>query len=74
MYGMNGQGWFLGYHCFNKYVKVSFFRGALFIPPPPSGSKHPEVRYLDIRENDLPDEELFASWVRQAAELPGWIP
>ncbi len=70
-YGIEGQGWFLGYHCMTKYVKVSFFRGSSLRPIPPGESKQKEVRYLDIYENDQLDEELLASWIKQASELPG---
>jgi hypothetical protein len=70
-YGIEGQGWFLGFHCITKYVKVAFFRGASLNPPPPVESKQDEVRYHHIHENDVMDEELVASWVRQASELPG---
>lgn len=70
-YGMEGKGWFLGYHCMTKYVKVSFFRGTMLKPVPPGESKQKYVRYLDIYENDQMDDELLASWIRQAAELPG---
>ena len=73
-YGMEGQGWFLNFHGFTKYVKVAFFRGTSLHPVPPGVSKHKEVRYLDIRENDDLDEKLLASWIRQASELPGWVP
>ncbi|ARP93835.1 DUF1801 domain-containing protein [Bordetella genomosp. 13] len=73
-FGVEGQGWFLSFHCFNKYIKVAFFRGASLQPLPPGASKSPEVRYLDIRENDPIDEDLLASWIRQAAHLPGWTP
>ena len=73
-YGIEGRGWFLSFHCFTKYVKVTFFRGTSLHPVPPGESKHKEVRYLDLREGDTPDEELLASWVRQASELPGWVP
>ena len=73
-YGVEGQGWFLSYHCFSKYVKVTFFRGASLNPMPPGLSKHADVRYLDIYENDRRDEERLESWIRQAAALPGWIP
>lgn len=66
-----GRGWFLSFHCFTKYVKVTFFRGASLHPPPPGESKHKDVRYLDIREDDLFDEAQFADWVRQASLLPG---
>lgn len=73
-YGLEGQGWFLSFHCFTKYVKVTFFRGASLRPLPPGASKHQDVRYLDIHENDTFDEELVASWTRQASALPGWLP
>lgn len=73
-YGVEGQGWFLGFHCLTKYIKVAFFRGSSLRPLPPGESKSEETRYLDIREDDVIDEELVASWIRQASELPGWVP
>jgi hypothetical protein len=73
-YGIEGQGWFLSVHCFTKYVKVAFFRGSSLSPVPPGASKNKEVRYLDIREDDQVDETQLATWIRQAADLPGWIP
>ena len=73
-YGLEGQGWFLSFHCFTRYVKVTFFRGASLRPPPPGASKHPEVRYLDIHESDTFDEERLASWIGQASAAPGWLP
>ena len=73
-YGIEGQGWFLNFHCFTKFVRVAFFRGASLRPLPPGESKHKEVRYLDIREDDQLDEKLVASWIRQASGLPGWVP
>ena len=72
-YGMDGQGWFLNFHCFTKYVKVAFFRGTSLRPLPPGGSKSKGVRYLDYEDDPL-DEERVASWIRQASELPGWVP
>ncbi|PNX50964.1 MAG: histidine kinase [Thermoplasmata archaeon M9B2D] len=71
-YGIEGNGWFLNFHCFTKYVKVAFFRGASLQPLPPGESKDKEVRYLDIYENAPLDEAQFASWVKQASKLPGW--
>ena len=71
-YGVEGQGWFLSFHCFTKYVKVTFFRGGSLRPLPPGESKHEEVRYLDIREGEELDEARFARWVKQASRLPGW--
>jgi hypothetical protein len=69
-YGFEGRGWFVSYHCFTNYVKVTFFRGASLRPAPPGASKHQEVRYLDVREGQL-DEAQFIDWVKQASELPG---
>jgi len=70
-YGVEGQGWFLGFHCLTKYVKVAFFRGTSLSPVPPGESKQKEVRYLDIYEDDELDEKLVVSWIRQASKLPG---
>jgi hypothetical protein len=63
--------WFLGIHCFTKYIKVAFFRGTSLRPVPPGTSKQKEVRYLDIHEDDPLDEAQFATWVKQASQLPG---
>ena len=71
-YGIEGQGWFLNFHCFTRYVKVAFFRGASLSPVPPGESKHKDVRYLDIHEDDQLDEAQLAGWVTQASQLPGW--
>jgi len=71
LYGVEGQGWFLGIHCFANYVKVAFFRGTSLRPMPPGESRTKETRYLDIREGDRVDETQFADWVRQASQLPG---
>ena len=70
-YGIEGQGWFLSFHCFARYVKVAFFRGSSLRPLPPGESRHKQVRYLDIREDDELDEAQFAAWVEQASGLPG---
>jgi hypothetical protein len=70
-YGMEGDGWFLNFHCFTKYVKVAFFRGMLLDPIPPGASKSGDTRYLDIREDEELDEKQLAEWVRQASKLPG---
>jgi hypothetical protein len=71
-YGMEGEGWFLSFHCFTRYVKVAFFRGMSLRPAPPGESKDKNVRYLDIHEDDPIDEARLASWVKQASRLPGW--
>jgi len=73
-YGIEGRGWFLSFHVFTRYVKVTFFRGTALRPVPPGASKQKNVRYLDIHEDDDLDEAQMGSWVKQAAALPGWIP
>ena len=72
-YGIDGQGWFLGFHCLTKYIKVAFFRGTSLKPVPPGESKQKEVRYVDIHEGDQLDEAQMVTWVKQAAALPGWV-
>jgi hypothetical protein len=71
-YGMEGQGWFLSFHCFTRYVKVTFFNGGSLKPLPPGTSRHQAVRYLDVHENEGIDEAQFNKWVKQASRLPGW--
>jgi hypothetical protein len=72
-YGVEGgQGWFLGLHTFTNYVKVAFFKGSSLRPLPPGESKHGEVRYLDVREDEPLDEAQLIAWVKQASKLPGW--
>jgi hypothetical protein len=71
-YGMEGQGWFLNFHSFAKYVKVAFFSGTSLEPLPPGESKDENVRYLNIYEDDQFDEQQFAAWVKRASQLPGW--
>jgi hypothetical protein len=73
-YGVEGRGWFLSFHVFTRYVKVTFFRGASLRPVPPGASKHKDVRYFDIHEDGVVDEAQMAAWIRQAAALPGWVP
>ena len=69
-YGVEDQVWFLSFHCFTKYVKVAFFRGASLAPMPPGTSKQKDVRYLDIHEDDEIDEAQLAAWVKQASLCP----
>ena len=70
-YGIEDQGWFLAFHCFTKYVKVTFLRGASLRPVPPVESRHVDVRYFHIHEDDEPDEDRLVSWLKQASGLPG---
>jgi hypothetical protein len=74
-YGIEGQGWFLSFHVFTHYVKVTFFRGTSLRPVPPGGTvRSKDARWIDIREGDKLDEAQMANWVKQAAALPGWVP
>jgi hypothetical protein len=72
LYGVEGRGWFLGVHCFAKYIKIAFFNGASLTPPPPVESKDKNTRYFHIHEGDDLDEAQLARWVRQASRLDGW--
>ncbi|TPK59685.1 DUF1801 domain-containing protein [Mesorhizobium sp. B2-4-15] len=71
LYGIEGDGWFLGIHCFTKYIKVAFFRGQSLDPVPPGESRSRDTRYLNIHEDDPLDEAQFSAWVKQASQLPG---
>ena len=70
-YGIEDQGWFLSYHVFTRYVKVTFLSGRLLSPVPLGSGKDEDARWIDIYEGEL-DERQMAEWVRQAAALPGW--
>ena len=72
LYGVAGRGWFVGVHCFAKYVKVAFFQGARLTPPPPVGSKDPNARYFHIHEGDAIDAAQLRRWMRQASALEGF--
>jgi hypothetical protein len=70
VYRIQGQGWFVSFHVFAKYVKVTFFKGTSLQPVPPGGVAK-EARWIDVRQDDLNESQL-ANWVRQAAAIPGW--
>ncbi|MCD1265181.1 histidine kinase [Shinella sumterensis] len=70
-YGVEGEGWFLSYHCFAKYIKLTFFRGTSLDPVPPVSSKTDETRYFHIHEGEALDERQLAAWISQASALPG---
>ena len=72
LYGIQGQGWFLGFHTFARYVKVTFFRGTS-LSPAPTGGTGKEARWIDIHEGRFDDAQL-AAWIAQAAALPGEWP
>ena len=71
-YGVAGRGWFLSFHCFTRYVKVTLLKGSALQPLPPVASKDPDTRYFHIYEDGQLDEAQVADWIRQAAALPGW--
>lgn len=71
LYGMEENLWFLSLHCFDKYIKVAFFKGASLEPAPPVASKQKDVRYFHIHEGETLDEAQFVAWVKRASELPG---
>ncbi len=74
-YGLEGRGWFVSFHVFTRYVKVTFFRGTSLEPLPPGGTQRSgEARWIDIHEEDEFDEARIAAWMKQAAALPGWMP
>ena len=70
-YGVEGMGWFVSYHVFTRYVKVTFLSGASLRPVPSGGGKDPDSRWVDIYEGMF-DEEQMRDWVQQAAAIPGW--
>ena len=70
-YGFDGKEWFVAFHCFDKYLKVTFFRGTSMQPMPPGKSKMKEVRYLDIREDDTTSQAQLSDWIKQVSKLPG---
>jgi hypothetical protein len=73
-YGVEGQGYFMSFHAFAKYVKVCFIKGKSLKPLPPVDSKDPHARYLHIREDEAIDIKQLNTWIKQAAAMPGWDP
>ena len=68
-YGVESESWFLSFHCYTNYIKIAFLRGAALHPLPPGKSKQKSMRYLDVRENEL-DQDQFIEWIEQATKLP----
>lgn len=71
-YGTDENHWFASYHCFTRYVKVTFLNGSSLDPLPPEGSKDPDARYVHVHEDGEMDEDQMKDWFRQAAAIPGW--
>lgn len=72
-YGLEGRGWFVAYHIFTKYIKVTFFFGRKLKPMPPVESKDPNARYVHLHEDGVLDEAQFIAWLKQASAMPGWM-
>ncbi len=73
LYGAAEGGWFLAFHCFDRYIKVTFFKGTSLVPPPPVGSKQDGVRYVHLHEGERFDAALLKGWILQAVALPGEV-
>lgn len=71
LYGLGNNEWFMSFHCFDRYIKVAFFRGALLVPVPPVASKQKDVRYVHLPEGDAVDPAVLGPWIVQASALPG---
>ena len=69
-YGLEKDVWFLSLHCYDRYIKLAFFRGQSLDPVPPVASKSGDTRYVHIHEGGF-DEKQLASWIGQASRLPG---
>lgn len=69
-YGIRGRGWFMAFHVYERFIKVTFFKGTDLMPVPRGGTGK-EARWINIHEDDL-DEAQMAKWIKQAATLPGW--
>ena len=70
-YGVEGQGWFLGFHCLSRYIKVTWLNGARLRPLPPIDARDPNARYVHLEEGEPLDETQLSAWIEQAASLPG---
>ncbi len=69
-YGKVENSWFMCFHVFTRFVRVTFFQGASLKPPPVGTSKYPQVRYYDIYEGAF-DAAQFEKWVKQSVKFPG---
>ena len=69
-YGVNDQDWFVSCGAFATTVKITFFQGVSLKPVPPSGVGK-QLRGIDLRSHEEFDGKQLASWIRQAATLPG---
>jgi hypothetical protein len=69
-YGIAGRGWFMSFHVYERFIKVTFFKGTDLMPVPPGGTGN-EARWINVHEDDLDDAQM-AKWIKQAATLPGW--
>ena len=72
-YGIEGQGWFVTFHVFTRFVKVTFFSGASLRPVPPGAGKDKNARWIDIYEDDEFDERRWRLG-ETGRRCAGWIP
>jgi hypothetical protein len=72
-YGV-GDGWCFACGGFAGHVKVAFGRGTSLTPVPPVTpiGMGKETRAVDLESLDDMDERQLASWMKQAAALPGF--
>jgi hypothetical protein len=68
-YGKETGHWFLVFHVYTRYLKITFFRGTSLKPIPPEPSKSGDTRYAHLQEGEF-DEAQLSAWVKQAAALP----
>lgn len=71
LYGVDPETVFVSFRCFTQYVQIAFHNGSSLDPEPPKATKHPDVRYLDIREDDDIDSGQLTQWFDQGSLLPG---
>ena len=72
-YGV-GDGWCFASGGFAGHVKLVFGRGTSLTPVPPATpiGMGKDSRGVELTSVDEIDEELVASWMRQATALPGF--
>ena len=72
-YGV-GDGWCFSCGGFAGHVKLTFGRGTSLIPVPPATpiGMGKDSRGVDLESVDDLDEQQLASWMKQAASLPGF--
>src|SRR5688500_19428500 len=52
-YGIDGKGWFLSFHVFTRYLKITFFSGASLRPVPPGGTPKRDRKSTRLNSSHL---------------------